>query len=141
MNDEELLSRFEDCTLPYEEWTHRCHVKVAFLYVRNHEFNAAIEKIKHGIKSYNAAKGVEEGPTTGYNETTTVAFMHLVAATVAAHGATMPTPDADSFCDMHPQLMCRQVLRLFYSPARRSDPRTKSEFLTPDLCGLPELIK
>ena len=74
MNDQEFLSRFEDCTLPFAEWTHRAHVKVAFLYVRDNSFERAIEKICAGINAYNAVNDVPEGPMVGYNETTTVAF-------------------------------------------------------------------
>lgn len=137
MTDDELLRRFEDTTLPYEEWTHRAHVKVAFLYVRDRPFAEALEHVRRGIQRFNAAKDVPEGPTTGYNETTTVAFLHLVAATHRAYGGILPTPDAEAFCDTHPQLLSKHILRLFYSPGRRSDPRAKTEFVPPDLAPLP----
>ena len=71
--------------------------------------------------------------------TTTCAFMHLVAATMRAYGDTFPTATPDAFCDTHPQLMTRHVLRLFYSPQRRMDPRAKTEFVEPDLTPLPKL--
>src|SRR5688500_17791100 len=121
MTDAELLANFEARTLPFAEWTHRAHVKVAFLYDRDLPFDAALDKLRAGIRAYNSAPRVPEGPTSGYNETTTVAFLHLVAATMAAYGGVVPTPTADAFCDAHPQLMTRHALRLFYSPARRMD--------------------
>ncbi len=73
----------------------------------------------------------------GYNETTTVAFTHLVAAVMNAYGGVFPTVTADEFCDRHPQLMSPHVLRLFYSPARRTDPAAKTHFVPPDLAPLP----
>ncbi len=79
-----------------------------------------------------------EGPEVGYNETTTVAFMHLVHATIEAYGAVFPVGSADEFCDTHPHLMHRSVLRLFYSPARRMDPKAKESFVEPDLTAFPE---
>jgi hypothetical protein len=93
-----------------------------------------------GIKAYNAAHHVPEGPTSGYNETTTHAFMHLVLATLNAYGQTFPTPAADDFCDTHPQLMTRHALRLFYSPERRMHPLAKTQFVEPDLSPLPRII-
>ena len=78
--------------------------------------------------------------TRGYNETTTHAMMHLIAATMAAYGEAMPTPDADSFCDTHPHLLSKHILRLFYSPARRMHPDAKSRFIEPDLATLPIII-
>ncbi|MCA9249221.1 MAG: hypothetical protein KDA42_18995 [Planctomycetales bacterium] len=142
MNDEELLRSFEDQTLPYDAWTHRAHVKVAFLYLRQNGltddgFWCSVNKMRTGIQRYNAAQQVPEGPTSGYNETTTVAFMQLVAATMAAYGELFPTPHADAFCDTHPQLRCKEALRLFYSPARRSLPEAKTRFVEPDLAPLP----
>lgn len=138
MTDEELIKQFEDQSLPYAQWTHRAHVQVAFLYARDYPFSNAVEKVRAGIQAYNASQDIHEGPTTGYNETTTVAFMHLVAATIAAYGESMPTPDSDSFCRTHPHLMSKHILRLFYSPARISHPDTKLKFVEPDLATLPQ---
>jgi hypothetical protein len=39
---------------------------------------------------------------------------------------------------MHPQLMSKHVLRLFYSPAGRMHPEAKATFIEPDLAPLPE---
>ena len=141
LTDEDFLHCFEDCSLPLEQWDHRAHVKVAFLYLSDHSFDEAIQRIRTGIKAFNQAKSVPEGATTGYNETTTVAFAHLVAATMSVYGELFPTPNADSFCDAHPQLLSKHILRLFYSPERRGDPDAKSRFLEPDLVPLPLPIK
>ena len=140
MTDDEFLSAFEARTLPFAQWTHRAHVKVAFLYLRDLPLDAALDKVRAGIRAHNVANAVSELPTSGYNETTTVAFVRLVAATMAAYGDAFPTPTADAFCDAHAQLMTRNVLRLFYSPQRRMDPRAKAEFVEPDLAPLSRIV-
>jgi hypothetical protein len=137
MTDDEHAQAFEAALLPLDQWTHRAHVKVAFTYLRRHPFDVALERMRAGVKAYNAVHGVSEGPTSGYNETTTHAFMHLVLATMNAYGQTFPTPTADVFCDTHPQLMTRNALRLFYSPERRMHPLAKAQFIEPDLSPLP----
>ena len=86
MDDETLLRRFEDCTLPFAEWTHRAHVRVGYLYLIRYPFPEALERVRKGIQAYNAAHDVEEGPTSGYNETTTQAFLRLIAATMLSYG-------------------------------------------------------
>lgn len=139
MTDAELLRAFESCTLPFDQWTHRCHVKVAYLYLRQFPFEEALAKIRAGIQKYNAANGVPDTPTIGYNETTTQGFLRLIAATMVAFEELYPTETADGFCNLHPQLMTRCALRFFYSPARRADPRGKRELLEPDLAQLPPL--
>jgi hypothetical protein len=139
MTDDEHLRAFEDLTLPFEQWTHRAHVKVAYVYLSGHSFDEALARMRSGVKAYNARHGVPESETSGYNETTTRAFLHLIAATMRAYARTHPAAGADAFCDIHPQLMTRHALRLFYSPQRRMDPRAKTEFLEPDLAPLPRI--
>ena len=138
MDDRELLAQFESLTLPFAQWTHRAHVKVAYLYLREQgNFEAALAKLRRGIQAYNAANNVPDTPTSGYNETTTHAFLRLIDATMRAYGDVIPTPTADVFCDAHPQLQHRHALRLFYSPERRMHPEAKTRFVEPDLAPLP----
>jgi hypothetical protein len=141
LNDDELLRRFEDLSLPFAEWTHRAHIRVAYLYLSRTDYATALGKIRRGIKAYNAANHVPESDTSGYNETTTCAMLQLVAATMAAYGPVMPTPNADAFCDTHPQLMTKHILRLFYSPERRMQLNAKTEFVPPDLTPFPSVVR
>ncbi len=99
IEDQEFLQQFERCTLPFTEWNHRAHLKVAYLYLTAHPLEEAIDCIRRGIKRYNAANNVPEGPQVGYNETTTVAFMHLVHATIRAYGKVLPVGTATDAAD------------------------------------------
>jgi hypothetical protein len=81
MSDDELVNAWESLSLPFDEWTHRAHVKVAFTYLTRHSFPEALAKMRSGVKAYNDRNKVPENPTSGYNETTTHAFMHLIFAT------------------------------------------------------------
>lgn len=137
MTDAELLRRFEDCSLPFAQWTHRAHVRVAYLYLCAHPFDEALRRMRVGVQAYNAAKDVPTGPLMGYNETTTHAFLHLIDAVRRAYAETHAVDSADAFCDMHPQLMTKHALRLFYSPGRRILPEAKARFVEPDLAPLP----
>jgi hypothetical protein len=139
MDDEELLRRFESCTLTHDQWNHEAHIRVAFLYIRANPFETALDCIRSGIQRLNAAHEVPEGPTRGYNETTTRAFAVIIASTIAAYGVEMPTPTSTDFCKTHPHLLQKTLLRLFYSPSRRMDPRAKKRFLRPDLANLPRM--
>ena len=140
MSDEEILRNFEDCTYPLVEWNQRAHVRVAFIYLSRFPYEAALTRMRNGIKKYNAAHQVPENQTSGYNETTTCALFHIIAATMQAYAKTHPVSTSDEFCDMHPQLMNKHVLRLFYTPGRRMEPGAKTEFLEPDLAPLPRRI-
>ncbi|HUB67338.1 MAG TPA: hypothetical protein VL981_07645 [Candidatus Methylacidiphilales bacterium] len=140
MTDGKLLRQFEAKTLPFDQWTHRCHVKVAYLYLKKCPFAEALRRMRRGIKAYNNFHRVPENPVSGYNETTTHAFMHLIASIMRAYGSTFPSKTADEFCDNHPQLLSRHALRFFYSPRHRMHPLAKTEFLKPDLAPLPRIM-
>jgi hypothetical protein len=85
MNDEEFLRQFETCGLTHAEWTHRAHVKTAYLFLRRYPFTEALSRLRKGIQALNAAHRIEESPTRGYNETTTRAYVQLIAATMKAY--------------------------------------------------------
>lgn len=137
MSDDELLRRFRDRSLPFELWTHRAHVRVAFHYLCEMSFDAALARLREDIKAYNKANDRPDGPFEGYNETTTVAFLRLIDTTMRVYGEALPVHNSEEFCDAHPQLLTPCVLRLFYSPARRCDRDAKERFIEPDLTPLP----
>jgi len=136
--DAALIAGFESQALAHIEWSHRAHVRMAYLYVRLHGYEEGLNRFRDGVQKLNAVHKVPESPVRGYNETTTVAFMRIMAATVAAYEPEMPTTSSEQFCDLHTQLMTKHIMRLYYSPARRMDPRAKYEFVEPDLAPLPQ---
>jgi hypothetical protein len=139
MTDPDLLSHFESLTLPFTQWTHRAHVKVAYLYLKKNPFDQALTRLRTAIQRYNAHNHVPESPTSGYNETTTHAVLHLVAAMMHDYAQSHPCDSADAFCDTHPQLLTSHALRLFYSPQRRMHFDSQTKFIAPDLAPLPRL--
>jgi hypothetical protein len=141
MDDADLLQQFESCSLPFSQWTHRCHVKVAYLILSKYPFDEALARIKASIQAYNKFNRVpDDGPLQGYNETTTQALAHIIAAVMQAYRETHPVSNADAFYDMHPQLASKHILRLFYSPQRRMHPLAKTQFIEPDLAPLPKIL-
>jgi len=136
MTDDEFIQQFETCTFPFTEWRHRAHVKLAYLYVVRFGHAVAAQKLRDGIRAYNAANQIPDEPTRGYHETMTMAWLHLIHATVSVYG---PLRSADEFFDFHPQLGQKQTLRLFYSPELFLSARAKQEFVAPDLTDFPKI--
>ncbi len=132
--DAKFLSAFENCTLPFAEWHHRAHLKVAYLYLRQLPFEEALAKARENIKRYNAATNTPETLERGYHETITVAWMRLVQFTLSEYG---PAASAEEFLDAQEQLVNRKALRFFYSRERLVSWKAKSEFVEPDLAPFP----
>jgi hypothetical protein len=137
MNDDDFIQQFEACSFPFEQWHHRAHVKLAYLYLTLHGFEIAITKLRNGIGAYNAANNIPDQPTSGYHETMTQFWLRIVEMTVQQYGKL---PTADAFCDFHPQLSQKKNHRLFYSPGLFMSPEAKREFVEPDLTALPVAI-
>lgn len=75
-----VLTRVLDRTLPKPEWTHEAHVAACVAAVREHGHDDALVLLRDGIRRYNEATGVENTPTSGYHETITRYYVHVVAA-------------------------------------------------------------
>ena len=127
--DEELLSAFEECSLPYDDWNHRAHVRVAWMYADRHDLPAALTCIRDGIKKYNKATDTPEAIDRGYHETITRAFMTLV---FHANTRTRPHRSSSDFCNAHPELLSKHLLRHYYSRERIMSWQAKSQFVEPD---------
>lgn len=136
MSDDELLAAFEDTSLPLASWTHRAHVRVAFVYLSRFALEEAIQRMRAGIRAYNAAHGVGVGPTMGYHETTTQAFVRLIHAAIETRG---PFENSHEFCEGNPELLDRRVLLCYYTRERILSPEAKSGFVEPDLAPLDRL--
>ena len=137
-DDEDFLAAFEACRWPLEQWHHREHIKIAYLYLCRYGFDLATERIRERIKAHNLAHCVPELPTSGYHETMTQAWLRLVHLTLCEYGRC---ESADIFYDQNPQLSEKKVLRLFYSRDLFMSPRAKVEFVEPDLAPLPQTRK
>lgn len=81
-----IFDEFRDRTLPKIEWTHEAHLRVCWASLSQLSTTEAIDFLRHGIRAYNLATGVENTPTDGYHETLTVYFVrtvgHLDATTI-----------------------------------------------------------
>ncbi len=134
VGDDEFLAAFEAQGWPLEQWHHREHIRLAYLYLRAYPFEQAAERIRAGIRAHNAAHGVPDSATTGYHETMTIAWLRLVQLVLEEYG---PAESGEAFCDVHPELLEKKTLRLFYSKELFMSPRAKREYVEPDLAPLP----
>jgi len=133
-SDQDFLRAFEDCTLPFEQWKHRAHIKVAYLYLRKLPYEQALAKARTNIKRYNAATNTPETLERGYHETITAAWMRLVEFTLHEYG---PAATADEFLDAQEHLLNRKALRVFYTREHLISWHAKAEWAEPDLVPLP----
>ena len=73
-----LVSRFEACTLPPNEWNHYAHLTVGLWYLSRYDEAEATKLIRRGIQKYNQSRGVLQTVDGGYHETITLFYVWLI---------------------------------------------------------------
>ena len=135
MDDPTFLQAFRAQQIAACDWTHRAHVRCAYLHLREMPFDLALNALRDGIKKLNASHGLIETPDRGYHETLTRAWLVVIASAIQARG---PQSNFDAFAAEHPHLLCRTLLRVFYSSSGMT-PQARYTFEPPDLTPLPSL--
>lgn len=135
MDDGELWQSFIEASIPGAEWTHRAHLRVAWLHLSRMNAADTLECLRTGIRRLNASHGLVESPTRGYHETLTRVWLVLVAS--AMEGRAFE--DSDSFLNHHPDLLDPKLPLRFYSRERVFSPEARAAWEPPDLAPLPEV--
>ena len=76
---EAIAARFAAAAIPAGEWTHETHLVMGAWHVARFGPDAALERLRAGIRALNAAHGTIDSDTRGYHETITVAYVRLIA--------------------------------------------------------------
>ena len=133
MNDERFLAAFESGKLPNEQFRHRDHIRMAWIYLRRDGWTDGLKRIKGGIQHFAAVHNV---PLL-YHDTITVFWAHMVMA------ALRQTPDLDEFTAFeaeHPTLFDKDLIAAYFSRELLSTDAARSQMIEPDLQPLPELV-
>jgi hypothetical protein len=133
-DDAAFIEAFERRALPFAEWVHAAHIRMAWIYLTRHGLDEALSRARAGIKAFNAANGIVDAPLRGYHETITQAWLRVVNATIRGQD---PCATSMEFLEAQPHLRVRTLLRVFYSKNRMLSPEAKGSFLAPDLTPLP----
>lgn len=124
MRDHELLAAFEDCSLPPDEFTHRNHVRVAWICLRNEPLLSALTRFADGLKRYATSLGA----ATKYHETITWAFVFLI------HERMRDDESFDAFATRNAELFeWKPLLSRYYREETLGSDRARAAFVMPDV--------
>ncbi|MFA6957467.1 MAG: hypothetical protein WC538_16470 [Thermoanaerobaculia bacterium] len=127
MTDSELLERFETAALSGEEFPHREHVRVAWIYLRERPLHEVLDRFPRHLRALANALGA----AGLYHETVTWFFLMLVHDRIARNSCV---ESWDRFADANPDLMDRssEVMTRYYKEQTWQSPLAKERFLLPD---------
>ena len=133
MDDSEFLNGFEDCTLPHDQFPHRAHVRMAWVYLRANAWDIAVKKITDGIRRFAAANGADGK----YHETITIFWARLVRYAISC---APEVADFEAFIERNPHLLDDGLLKQHYSGEVIQIGGGAHEWIEPDLRPMPALL-
>jgi hypothetical protein len=133
---DDLAERFAAATIPASEWTHQMHLTIGAWHVARLGADAAIDRLRAGIRRLNAAHGTIDSDTRGYHETITRAYVQLVDAFLRARPGGEPLATSVAALLASP-FAARDILTRHYSKALLFSVEARRGWVEPDLEPLP----
>lgn len=131
-SDRRLAANFEACEIEAAEFDHREHLRIAYIYLAQHPFADAYEKMEHGLRNLLAHLGA---PSSKYHVTITAAWLRAVQHFMHECG---PTADFQQFLDRGgARLLDQAIMSSHYSPEVLSSAEARSAFIPPDRQAFP----
>ena len=131
-SDDDFLRAFEDLSFPVEQFHHREHIRVAWLYLKSSDATRAAERMAAGIRRF----ANHHGATQKYHHTLTLFWMRLVAVALVG---TPDEPAFEEFLAVHPELRDKNLIAKYYSKEHLQTSAAREGWVDPDLQPLPEL--
>jgi len=130
--DRSFRRAFERFDIAPEEFDHRAHVRLAYIYLCGHGVDGAHGLMKRSLLAFLNHVGAG---TAKYHETITrswiMAVNHFMAATPGCRSA-------EEFIERNPKLLDTGIMLRHYSAAVLFSPRARDRFVAPDLNPIPE---
>ncbi len=130
-SDREFLHAFERCDIAPENFRHRDHVRLAYVYLTQHDADTTLTEIRSGLQRFLAHAGA---PPATYHETITRAW--VLAVEHFMH-ETAPTSSFEQFAAAAPRLFAPGAMETHYTRERLWSDEARTRFVEPDLQRIP----
>jgi hypothetical protein len=130
MTDAQFLEALEQATYPREEFSHRAHLRLGWLCLREHGFEEGLGRIRTTIRRYATAVGA----AGKYHETITRLWAEHMQAALEA---TPRLSTFDGFLEAHPELLNSGLMERHYRKETLASAEAKASWVPPDREPLP----
>ena len=130
-NDSAFCKQFESCELPVAEFDHRAHLRLAYVYLVDHDDDTAYRLMRASLHRYLHHLSVN---ISKYHDTITHAWILAVRHFMAS---TPHCRSANSFIDRNPEMLDTKIMLSHYSAEILFSDRARQQFVEPDLDPIP----
>lgn len=135
LNDNDFLNGFESCTLT--SWSHKTHLRMAWLYLTRNDRRLAVNKIFDGIKRF-----IETSPLarkTTFHFTMTYFWIQMIDLAIAQCPKGM---SFEEFLNQNSHLMNGGLFLEYYKKETLlNNPIARQEMVLPDIKPLPTMVQ
>jgi hypothetical protein len=132
---EELVQRFNSCTLPAEAWTHEAHLVMGVWYLRQYNLTQAMLLVRQRIILFNSSVGGPVSFERGYHETLTWFWLKTIDTFLDIYGREHPLLDTcNAF--LQSDYALRERAYLFYKKEEISSVEARTFLLQPSLAKI-----
>ena len=131
-DDQAFRQAFEACGVAADDFDHRAHVRLAYIYLCEQTPDEAFISMKHSLLGFLRHLGIGQSK---YHETITRAWTMAVAHFMALSPACRSAAD---FIDHNPVLLDTKIMLSHYSAEVLFSPTARAEFVEPDIKRIPE---
>jgi hypothetical protein len=132
LDDVAFAKSFEHCAFPQDHFRHADHVRLAWIYLRQHAYEIAEERMRRSIYQFACHVGVRHK----YHETMTIAWLRLVNAAFQVSSRMTSFRD---FVSAHAWLLSKDAILEFYSRDRLLSETARTSWVEPDTKPLPAI--
>jgi hypothetical protein len=133
-SDREFRAAFEAGTYAPADFSHRAHVRLAYVYLADNHRDLALERYRAALLGFLSHHGI---PASKYHETLTRSWI------LAVHHFMHRSPEAasaDDFIERNPLLLDSKIMLTHYSAGLLFSDAARAEFVEPDLDPIPRHI-
>lgn len=124
MQDTKFLYQFENCTLAKNDFNHKNHLRVAWLYLSRDPLELAISNTTQGILRYATSLGA----VGIYHETLTRFWILAVY-----HAMDIKDEGFEDFIEKNSILLDKDLLKKYYSAELLASDLSRKQWVEPDL--------
>jgi len=132
VDDRAFRDRFEALELAPEDFNHRAHLQVAYVYLTEGDTESAYQRMRDTLQAFLKHLGIADGK---YHDTMTRAWILAVRHFMEKTG---DTTSAASLIDQNPIMLDTKIMETHYSTDLLFSQEARARFVEPDLDPIPQ---
>jgi hypothetical protein len=131
VEDQNFRKEFEACKFPPSEFNHCAHIRLAYVYLSEHDVNTAHQLMRSALLSFLEYHGVD---VSKYHETITLAWIMAVRHFMEN---TSDSESFDIFIGKNPRMLDSKIMMTHYSADVLFSDEARAKFVEPNLDPIP----